>query len=226
MLIDNVFPWLVERHPGHPNQDVHNPHKGSRSKGPAWLPKDQRVYQGKQEALVGKKFTKSQNGKIGEHVASKALADHFGMEIAPVNVGVNNAPVDLVANTKAAIEVKAGRVTNSQKHHTSRASIGEPGKAEKALIAKMTPQQKRAHNDRKKNAIIARKNNLVKQMSKAAGGKQIDSYTIVAVMSADGTKADAFLVPGFHLNLSWRKAASEEKNYIGTYDTDADTLFQ
>jgi hypothetical protein len=47
-----------------------------------------------------------------------------------VNVGVNNAPID-VAGDHMAVEVKTGLASNGVKSQHWRATIGQPGKAEK-----------------------------------------------------------------------------------------------
>lgn len=205
---------MVFRHPGHPNQKVHAGKRGKGEISGGKVPPDQRVWQGKRQP-AGQKLSKLQTGEIGEKMTMKALSDHVGVPFETLNVGINNAPIDVVGDHRA-IEVKTGLTTNSSTAQRWRATIGEPGKAEKVLLKKMPPTEKRAHNDRKRQAILERKSSMLSELSKEAG-VPIRGQMVGVIMTPDGKRGDVFLVDGFHLAQSWKQAATEA-NYIGTYE--------
>ena len=181
-----------------------------------WLPPGQRVWQGKQ--IKGQKtITKLQTGTIGETLAAQALEDKFGVPFSSLNEGINNAPIDIAGDSRA-VEVKTGVATNGITAQHWRATIGQPGKQEAALIAQMTKPEKRAHNIYKSQQILARKNEMLSAMSEIAG-VEMKPATIGIILSPDGKRGDVFFIPGFHLRITWRDGAIEE-NYLGTYGND------
>jgi hypothetical protein len=183
--------------------------------GSHYLPKEQRVWQGRQQQ--GKVlFNQNETGRRGEVIAAKAMEEMFGVEFSLMNVGLNNAPID-VAGDHHAVEVKTGPATNGRSAQQWRITTSyTSGPTEKALIAKMTPAEKAEYNTYKQQQSMARKLATVDEMSRMAG-TEIKPVTIGVIMSSDGKRGDAFMIPGFHLRLGWNNYATE-KYYIGTYD--------
>lgn len=173
----------------------------------------QRVWKGKQEGEST--LDKLTTGDIAEKMVIQALKDHLGVELTTLNVGMNNAPIDLGAPGMA-VEVKGGLTSNSSSAQKWRATIGEPGKAEKALIAQMTPEEKKAHNQYKSQKILDRKNKLLDELSEMSG-EPVKGYTAAVIMSPDGKRGDVFLFENFHLSLPWRQYATDEY-HIGSYE--------
>lgn len=206
------------------DQATHNPY-GRRGVRGGRVDKASRVWQGKQMEWEGDKLSKLQTGELGEQIAMQALEDVYGVPFDTLNVGVNNAPIDVFGNHQA-IEVKTGLASNSRGSHRWRSTIGEPGKIEKtmmkALLAEMSPADKRAYNKRKNQVILDRKHNMVNQMTEESG-EVISGRMVGLIMQPDGHKADVFVVDGFHLSLTWRRAAIES-NYVGTYEVSKSTL--
>lgn len=157
---------------------------------------------------------KLQTGSIGEAMVIQALSDHFGVKLATLNVGMNNSPID-VGGPGVAIEVKTGLSSNSESSRIWRANLGEFGKKEKELVSQMSPEEKKQYFTHKSQRILERKNKLLQELSEMSG-EEVKGYTAGVILSPDGKKGDVFLVPGFHLSLSWGKYAKDDY-YIGSY---------
>jgi len=183
------------------------------SKAPA-KPKG-RVWTGTQQEKAKKRLSKLATGELGERLAMKAAEEKIGAPFATFNTDINNSPID-IAGDHHAIEVKTGLASNGKSAQHWRATIGEPGKAEKELLKQMDSKQKRAHNTWKRQEILKRKNDAVKEMSRIAG-EEIKGATIGLILSPDGSRADVYLIPGFHQRMAWNKYATD-KYYVGTYD--------
>lgn len=193
----------VRRHP-----------KGS-DRGGEFAPKGGgRVWSGTQ-AKGKNKVSKLEAGERGEKVAAKVLEEEIGAKFETVNVGVNNAPIDL-AGDHMAVEVKTGMATNGPTAHHWRATIGQPGREETALLKIMSAEDKRKWNIRKSQLILTRKKNMLQRMSREVGGK-VKPMTVGVILSPNGKKADVFFIPGFHLRLPWNQYATDDY-YMGTYD--------
>lgn len=176
-----------------------------------YLPPEQRVWQGKQ--LPSSNLSKLDTGSIGEKIAMRALQDKLGAEFSSINTIGNNAPID-VAGDHHAIEVKAGLASNGRSAQQWRATIGQPGKEETARLKGMSPNEKRQYNQYKQEQIIAHKEKMLSKMSEIAG--TVIKPAVIGVIT-DGKRADVFMIPGFHLRLSWKEHATEA-NYLGTYE--------
>lgn len=183
----------------------------------SYLPASERVWQGKQaEGKIA--FNQNETGRRGEVLAAKALQEKFGAEFSLMNVGRNNAPID-VAGDSHAVEVKTGPATNGKSAQQWRITTSyTSGPKEEALIKAMTPAQKAEYNTYKQQQSMARKLSALATMSEMAG-TQIKPATVGVILSADGMKGDVYYVPGFHLRLGWNAYATEEY-YLGTYDYD------
>lgn len=176
---------------------------------------DAKVWNGEPEQAEST-LSKLETGAIGEDLVIALLSDEHGIPFGTVNQGVNNAPFDVAGNGYA-VEVKTGMATNGKTAMHWRATIGQPGKAEQALLKQMSSEEKRAHNQWKEGEILRRKHALLDQMSKEAG-KPIKPLTIGVILSADGKRADVYRFEGFHLYLPWKKYATDE-HYVGSYET-------
>ena len=193
---------------------VHDPSQSMTDRSMPNLPHPGRVWNGVSEEAEST-LSKLETGAIGEAVTMDVMAQIHGVPFGTVNVNVNNAPFD-VSGDHMAVEVKTGLATNGKSAQQWRATIGQPGKEEAALLAKMTSDEKREHNAWKYQAILNRKHNLLAKMSQEAGSP-IKPVTVGLILSGDGSKADVYAHDGFHLRIPWAKGATEE-NYLGTYD--------
>lgn len=193
-------------------------HGGSRPSGAAKAPvkvKKGKVWAGEQQPKAEKKLSKLSTGTAGETIAMEALEAKIGAPFSTLNKGINNAPID-VAGNHTAVEVKTGLASNGKTAQHWRATIGQPGKEETALLKQMSSKEKREHNTWKRAKILERKYDALKEMEKMAGAK-INAATVGIILSSDGKRGDVFFIPGFHQRLTWKKYAIE-KYYIGTYD--------
>jgi hypothetical protein len=174
-----------------------------------------RVWTGQRETWEGDKISKLETGEIGERIAAKALADEFGEDFQTMNEGINNAPIDIFGDHVAA-EVKTGLTTNGKDAQKWRATIGQPGKSERALLKQMGKDEKREHNRRKRKMIMERKRTMLDKISKETG-KQVKGMTVGIIMTPDGKRGDVYMIPGFHSNLRWNKYATDEY-FAGSYE--------
>lgn len=175
-----------------------------------------RVWEGKQHAQAESKLSKLEVGHAGEKLAMQVLSEKMGVPFGTLNVGVNNAPID-VGGDHTAVEVKTGLATNGSTAQHWRATIGQPGKAEAELISQMSSEEKRQHNAYKYEQIMKRKNDMLAELTKQAGGEEVKPLTVGIILSADGKRGDVYMIPGFHLRLPWKDYATDEY-YAGSYD--------
>ena len=185
---------------------------GSSDSSSNYLPKDQRVWNGKQSSEK-RTLSKLKTGEIGEQVAIRAMSKYLGAEFSSINTIGNNAPIDIAGNHHA-IEVKTGLSSNGKSAQQWRATIGQPGKQEAKLLKQMSPSEKEEYNNYKQEQILIRKNNMLQKMSQMAG-TTIKPAVVGVILSPNGKKADVYFIPDFHLRLGWNKYATEEF-YIGT----------
>jgi len=174
-----------------------------------------KVWNGSSVEWSGKKLTKLQVGEIGEQMAMKALSEKFGTDFHTLNEGINNAPIDIGGDHRA-VEVKTGLASNGKSAQHWRATIGQPGKAERDLIRQMTKEEKRAHNQYKQQQIMKRKQDMLDELSKAAGA-EVKGMTVGIILHPDGKRGDMYSFEGFHSRIPWNKA-EELGNYMGSYD--------
>jgi 8-oxo-dGTP pyrophosphatase MutT (NUDIX family) len=173
-----------------------------------------RAYTGQQVALKTK-LTKQETGAIGEAIITQYLKQYGGLKDAgPLNMHTANFPVDMIGDHEL-IEVKTGLVSNSPGAQKWRATIGEPSNVEKAWLAKATPEQKAAHNQKKLQAILDRKAQVVKEFEKKMGRK-VRQRTMTTLINPDTRTADVFAYDGFHLHIRWNNDAAK-KAYVGTF---------
>lgn len=181
-----------------------------------------RVWSGKQhaaessissEAEAG--HAKLKSGQIGEQLAMRVLSEKMGVPFGTLNVGINNAPID-VGGDHTAVEVKTGLATNGPTAQHWRAMISKPSKKEQALIDQMSKEDKKAYFKYKDQQTIQRKQEMLKKLTEIAGS-EVKPITMGVILSADGKRGDVYMIPGFHLRLPWKDYATDEY-FVGSYD--------
>lgn len=158
-----------------------------------------------------------QTGQIGEQLAMRVLTEQFGVPFETLNVGINNAPID-VGGDHTAVEVKTGLATNGPTAQHWRAMISKPSKKEQELIAQMTKEEKKAYYKYKDEQTLRRKHDMLNRLTELAGGQEVKPITVGVILSADGKRGDVFIIPGFHTRLPWKDYATDEY-FAGSYDT-------
>jgi hypothetical protein len=169
----------------------------------------QRAFSGDQK-LTRRNLTKAQTGALGERI----IAAYYGGNVRSLNIGRNNAPIDLRAGDKL-IEAKSGLVSNRVDSQKWRSTIGEPGKAEKAWLKGLSPEAKRAWNEQKMREIIRRKYDAVRKVSTVLG-RAFKATTVCTIINPDTRMADVFEMPGFHRNIRWNSPELASA-YKGTF---------
>lgn len=181
---------------------------------------ENRVWQGQKYAKPEKTLTRLQTGELGERVAMKAFQDKYGVPFEEMNVGRNNAPID-VKGDHIALEVKGGSGHIGEKSRAWRSMEGERGKAEKARISQMSKKEREIYANGKRAKILERKAAEVERLTQEAGGQRFNPKMAGVIFTPDGRHADVFEVDGHHLYLGWGKHATSE-NYVGTYSVGDD----
>lgn len=213
---EDVEPEAEFFDPNQPRVPAGQPGGGRWVGGLSFTPASERAWTGKQQEAAAT-LTKQETGAIGEAVAAHALRDYLGIEFTSLNEGLNNAPVDM-AGDHLAVEVKTGLASNGPSAQHWRATIGQPGTEEAALIKRMTPEQKRAYNERKAQAILERKYALLDEMSRRAGD-EVAAVTVGVILSGDGRRADVWAIPDFHLRIGWNRLDKDYGEYfVGTWE--------
>ena len=178
-----------------------------------------RVWSGEEHEQPDKVPSKQLVGELGENLVRQIMTDLVGEKFRALNDGRSNAPIDLFGDHMA-IEVKAGLASNRHDSRKWRATIGEPGKAEKELLAQMTPEEKLKHNDWKREEILRRKADLADQLSAhTPDGKPVEQVTVGLIFKPDLTAVDVYVIDGYHLTLRWSQYATDE-HYLDTYKVD------
>ena len=167
----------------------------------ALRPASGRVFSGR-PVSVRTRLSKLETGTLGEDIATAWLKSQGSQDAASLNVGRNNFPVDLIQDHEV-VEVKAGLVSNRQDTQRWRLSIGEPGPAEKAWLARATPSQKARLNLGKSQAIVQRKELAMRQIAAARGGRTPKASTIGIILNPDTKTADIYKFNGFHERIGW-----------------------
>ena len=166
---------------------------------------------------VGKKLDKLQTGKLGEAIAIGWLKKNGFENAALLNVkgAGNNFPVD-VTDGKDVYEVKAGLISNSRSAQQWRATIGQPGKKEQQWLKTASTKQKQQWNAGKAKAIMDRKAEVVKELSKRSGRK-IKGGTITMIIDPDKKRVDLYKFSGFHHRIGW-KSDQAKTAFQGTFN--------
>jgi hypothetical protein len=168
-----------------------------------------RAFTGEQ-VLTRKTLTKDETGKLGEAL----LGAYLGEKARSLNIGRNNFPIDIRHGDKL-IEAKSGLVSNAKDSQKWRATIGEPGRAEKAWMQSLSPEDKRKWNDHKKAQIMRRKYDAVKKVSYVLG-RAFKPTTMMTIINPDARTVDIFEMQGFHREIRWN-SREMAASYKGTY---------
>lgn len=176
-------------------------------------PAGARAWSGAQVALKTE-LSKSDTGKLGEQVAAAYLNRQLKVDVQPMNDAHNNFPLDLVAG-QYAVEVKAGLASNSDRATQWRLTIGEPGDAEKAWLARASARQVAKWGEAKSAAILDRKALAIKNVSKELG-RRLEAKTVTVIINPDKRLVDVFEFTGFHERIGWRSEEAK-KAYRGTF---------
>jgi len=176
-----------------------------------------KVWDGQQVKHEGSKLNKLETGASGERLAIQVLSKELGSGFHNVNEGINNAPID-VAGDHMAVEVKTGLSTNGVTAQHWRATLGQFGKKERQLVDSLSKDDKKEYLMFRRQQIMERKYSAVAKMSEIAGGT-VKPFTVGVILSPDGSKGDVYMVPDFHLRLTWKTYATDEY-YVGTFDVD------
>ena len=218
---------LLKHKPGRHDQRTHGQGRaGRRPRGEgisgSKVSPEMRVWQGQQHEKPDNPLTKLQQGELGERIAMKALSDKYGVPFEGLNVGRNNAALD-VKGDHLGVEVKAGMGYNGERSRSWRSKLGEAGPLQKKRLADLPPEQRKAELALKRTEILKRKADMLQQLSSEAGGERFTGKMVGVIMTPDGRSADAFEIDGFHLYLGWGRHARPE-NYLGTYEVGQDVF--
>ena len=172
-----------------------------------------RAYSGK-TVETKSRLTHGQVGALGEQIAIAYLKQQGFKDAAKYEAdGRNNLPVDLI-NDHEVTEVKAGLVSNGASAQQWRMTIGEPGPAEKAWLAKAGDKAKADWNARKQAMIADRKAAAIKELSKQLG-RRVKGRTLTVIINPDTKTADIHVFEGFHQRIGWNSQQAKD-GYRGT----------
>jgi hypothetical protein len=170
---------------------------------------DQRAIHGSSADL-----SKLETGALGEELAVRYLKGLGFKDARTLNVHRNNFPVDLVEDHRV-YEVKAGLAGVSRSAQQWRATIGQPGKKERAWLDRASAAAKLRWNDRKRQLIITRKQRAVTEVSKKLGHR-VNGATLALIIDHKRKIVDVHVFDGFHLRVGWTSAQAT-RGYRGSF---------
>ena len=174
----------------------------------------ERAWSGEPVALRNQP-TKQETGDIGERVALQYLEHQVGESAIRLSrVKANNFPIDVVVGNNV-VEVKAGLASNGRTAQQWRLTIGQPGKAESAWLARASDKAKAAWNERKQKAIVERKIKAMRAVSKETGRK-LTPKTVTLILNPDKGVADIYEFKGWHQNIRWNSSQAHAA-YKGSF---------
>lgn len=159
-------------------------------------------------------LTKGETGEHGEAIALAYLRSIGLKDARSTNMSTNNFPIDIIAG-KYLVEVKAGLAGNGKDAQKWRSTIGEPGKAEKAALAAMTPQEKLKHNAQKRQACLDRKRKVMADYEKSLGHK-FKSRMITMILNPETRSVDIHDHSDFHSRIGWNSPEAKTA-YVGSF---------
>jgi hypothetical protein len=160
------------------------------------------------------KISKQEAGAIGEEIVIAHLKAQGFDDARHLNIDRNNFPIDLVQDHES-IEVKTGQVSNGAGAQQWRLTIGEPGKEEKAWLAKASAEDKAAWNANKQQAITERKKKCLADLSKKLG-KPVKAKTMTVLLDPARKVADIYMFEGWHDRIGWNSEAAK-KAFVGSF---------
>ena len=163
------------------------------------------------------KLSKIETRDVGEKVAIQYARQYMagGKNARPLNSVKNNTAVDIAADHKL-IEAKAGLVSNSKGAQQWNAKIGEPSKEYRTWAKTASAEDIRAYNDRQRQLILYRKDQLLKRASKAISDGY-DPNVITSIINADTRTADVYVFKGYHLRIGWTSDMAKE-GFVGSFN--------
>lgn len=174
----------------------------------------ERAFTGEPAALQST-LSKQETGKLGEELAGAYVRDTYKVDVNHLNYERNNFPVDLLGDHRYAVEVKTGLASNGATAQQWRMTIGQPGKAESAWLAKASPNEKAAWNEQKQLAISDRKAAAIKLVESQTHTSLI-AKTVTMVVNPDKKLVDVYEFNGFHDRIGW-KSPEAHAAYKGTF---------
>ena len=171
----------------------------------------ERAFAGK--PVNAKKISKQEAGAIGENIIVAWLQGRGLKDARPMNLERNNFPIDLVQDHEV-IEVKTGQVSNGPGAQQWRLTIGEPGKEEKAWLAKASDEDKAEWNSKKQQKIHERKQQIIRELSRELG-KPPKVATMTVILNPETGTADLYRFPNFHDRIGWNSELAKS-GYIGS----------
>lgn len=217
-VVEEVEAVLNQKHGRH-DQRTHGRGGRTQSRGEgisgSKLPQDQRVWQGQQYARPDQPLTKAQQGELGELIAMEALEDKYGVGFEGLNVGRNNAPLD-VKGDHLGVEVKAGMAYNGRTSRSWNSKLGGERSKQKERLAALSEEDRKAFRQEKRSRILVRKRAMLEELSMETG-ERFTGKMVGVIMTPDGRSGDVFEVDGFHFHLGWGANATNQ-NYLGTYN--------
>lgn len=185
---------------------------GSGGGGRKLAASSQRAWDGK-PAGVDAKLSKAEIGSLGEDLAVEFLKSNGFADAKALHVKTSeNFPLDLVGD-HGVFEVKTGIASSTTPRW--RITIGQPGVKETAWLKRASPEAKAKLNRRKVEAAIARKKQIIRQLSREAG-KKLKGATIALIVNPDTKCVDIYQFDGFHANVGWNGELAS-KSYVGSY---------
>jgi hypothetical protein len=180
----------------------------------ALKPEAQRAFEGEQVPSKTK-LTKLQKDEVGEQIMFR-LMEKLGLknpQSLNEHYGVNNYPLDL-AGDHLAIELKTGDASNGPSGQQWNTKIGQMGPAEQAKYDKMSPEKRRAHNDKKMKDIIKRKYQALARLRRETG-VDYKPWTFGVILDTDRKVADIHAVPGYHPRIGYKQKEAQD-GYVTT----------
>jgi hypothetical protein len=177
-------------------------------------PETNRAFKGQQVATKTK-LSKLETGALGEKIVADFAKERGLKDVQSLNIKGNNFPIDLISPSgRIAFEVKSGLVSNGRSAQQWRATIGQPGPSEAKWLSTASDKQKAAWNEEKSKAILDRKNQELRGLSKELGTK-LDAKTVGVIINPDSKTADIHVFNGFHSRIGWNTPEAK-KGYVGT----------
>ena len=189
--------------------------RGGKSKGFGLRPVKEHAFNG-EPVTIKSKLPKLGAGELGEKIALDYIRDKLKLPNADTLhlKTANHFPVDLIGDHEL-IEVKTGLASNGKSAQHWRATIGQPGKEETKWLRTASPEAKRAWNQRKADAIMERKQKVLREFSKKLG-KQVRGRTVALILNPDKKLADVYVFKGFHHRIPWN-GPQAHAGYAATY---------
>ena len=162
-------------------------------------------------------LTKQETGRLGERLTVQYLRQHGFKDARYLNHVKPNEAADIIAD-HLVIEAKAGLVSNSTGAQKWRSSIGGVTKKEREMMARMTPERRKAYNLRKARDIMLRKQELMAKTARQLH-HDVRGGTFGWIIDTDRHVADLYRFEGFHKRVGWHGRKVNGQPVKDTYVT-------